>query len=107
MPHMKNIPHQIPDLNTMWTIVSDDISTNCDTISNKNTFSDTKITILMENVEKLGERLEEFSKHLLILDRDKNMEERYPELKEAYDNYNNILNSLLAMKTVTGDDYIG
>lgn len=35
---------------------------------------------------------------LLILQRDITMEERYPELKEAYDNYNEILKQLRVME---------
>lgn len=42
--------------------------------------------------------INDIKKMLLILERDTVMEERYPELKEAYDNYNKLLKDLQVME---------
>lgn len=54
--------------------------------------------------KSLSEALEEINERLLMISRNKLMENKYPELKEAYDKYNNILTTLLAMEAVTGDN---
>jgi len=45
--------------------------------------------------------LDEIRDALLLLKRDVNMEEKYPELKQAYDEYRKILDELIVMEKLT------
>lgn len=54
----------------------------------------------------LKDELSSIKKQLLLLSRDISMEEKYPELKNAYDIYNSVLKNLIAMEKITGDDKI-
>ena len=40
---------------------------------------------------------------MLLLNRDVSMEEKYPELKEAYDNYKKILDELTVIEKLTNE----
>lgn len=77
------------------------------TISTPSTYkADITVNDVIIQGQKLSEILEELNKRLLILSRNQSMEEKYPELKEAYETYEKILTSLLAMEAVTGDNNI-
>lgn len=62
------------------------------TIDTKNNVGDIEIDGV--SIRESLKSMNEIKKMLLILERDIDMEERYPELKEAYDNYNKILEHL-------------
>lgn len=54
----------------------------------------------------LKDELFSIKTHLLLLSRDISMEDKYPELKDAYDEYNKVLKSLMVMELITGDNEI-
>jgi hypothetical protein len=56
--------------------------------------------------KSLTEELNLIKDMLLILQRNNKMEAKYPELKEAYNNYNNILQRLKAMEALIGEKNI-
>jgi hypothetical protein len=47
--------------------------------------------------------LDELRASMLLLNRDIDMEEKYPDLKEAYDNYNKVLEELLVVEKLTNE----
>ena len=47
--------------------------------------------------------LDEMRNAMLLLNRDVSMEEKYPELKEAYDNYKKILDELTVIEKLTNE----
>lgn len=54
--------------------------------------------------ESLKSKLKEICNRLLIIERDVKMEEKYPELAEAYNNYQSILEGLLALEALIGEE---
>ena len=51
-------------------------------------------------VDQLVEEVEMLKEAMLILKRDRVMEEKYPELKEAFDEYNRMLKNLKVIEAI-------
>ena len=64
-------------------------------ITNSST-SSVNTTSLVSEISELKDQISDINEMLLILQRDKNMEFKYPELAEAYKNYNRLLKMLIA-----------
>lgn len=83
------------------TVSSNSNNTN----SNVTTANFSDIIVDGISITETLKSINEIKKMLLILQRDTEMEERYPELKEAYDNYNKILKELQVLeKLVDGHE---
>ena len=57
--------------------------------------------IIEVNGRDVMKELDEMRDALLLLKRDVDMEEKYPELKQAYDEYRKILDELIVMEKLT------
>lgn len=74
------------------------------TNANKIEIGNADITECLVNGIQLSEELDNIKSQLLLLSRDIDMEKKYPELKEAYDNYNSILKQLKIVEVINDDN---
>ena len=85
--------------NIDWNkIYRDELYSN--TISSTTTIVDTT----KDRLNEITERLKQIETQLLILNRNKHMEKKYPELAEAYHNYMHILKMLTALDILKDED---
>lgn len=58
---------------------------------------------LLVNDVDIGSTLSDMMKVLMVIQRDLDMERRYPRLKEAYDNYNKVLSDYQLIDDMKGN----
>lgn len=92
----------IPTSNTIYTLDDSSMIEFSDFTTIKSEFDVSDATV---DGVTLSDELATIKKQLLLLSRDVNMEEKYPELKKAYDEYNSILKRLTAMEKITDSNY--
>jgi hypothetical protein len=79
-------------------------------VTDRYTFNEASVQTdvnVMGNLKVQGrdvmKELDELRASMLLLNRDIDMEEKYPDLKEAYDNYNKVLEELLVVEKLTNE----